>query len=236
MRKILTLIAGASLLLAGSLQAQTFEEGQHYQRISSPVAVPDDHVVVTDGFGYPCPACRRFLPYLNNWKADLPDYVEVKHLPVALQPGWDLFARAYLTAEVMGIAEETHEAMFKALHDERRQLRSFEDIADFYAEHGVDAGSFINTSQSFAVDARIRQNRNDVRTFGIRGTPSIIVQGKWRVSPNGFSSYDEMLTVVDYLVEREAGALGLNEENQASDDDYEEAEAAAAEQADEATS
>ncbi|MDZ7791778.1 MAG: thiol:disulfide interchange protein DsbA/DsbL [Xanthomonadales bacterium] len=231
MRKILMLTAGATLLLAGSLPAQTFEEGQHFQKVGSPVAVPDDRVVVTDGFGYPCPACRRFMPYLSNWEEGLADYVEVDHLPVALQPGWDLFARAYYTAEVMGIADETHEAMFRALHDERRQFRSFEDIADFYADHGVEAETFINTSQSFAVDARMRQNRNDVRTFGIRGTPSVIVQGKWRVSPNGFSGYDEMLEVVDYLVEREAEALGLGAESET-----ESGEEAAAEQADDATS
>ena len=230
MRKILMLTAGATLLLAGSLPAQTFEEGQHFQKIGSPVTVPGDRVVVTDGFGYPCPACRRFMPYLSNWEEGRADYVEVEHLPVALQPGWDLFARAYYTAQVMGIADETHEAMFQALHDERRQFRSFEDIGDFYADHGVEAETFINTSQSFAVDARMRQNRNDVRTFGIRGTPSVIVQGKWRVSPNGFSGYDEMLEVVDYLVEREAEALGL------AKSDTESGEEAAAEQADDATS
>lgn len=232
MRKILNVTASAALLLSGSLLAQTFEEGEHYQRIGSPVAAPDDRVVVTDGFGYPCPACRRFLPYLDAWEADLPDYVEVEHLPIALQPGWDLFARAYYTAEVMGIAGETHEAMFKALHDERRQFRSFEEIAGFYADHGVSAESFINTSQSFAVDARMRQNRNDVRTFGIRGTPSVIVQGKWRVSPNGFNSYEEMLEVVDYLVEREATALRLGNDSATGESEAPES----AEQADEATS
>lgn len=209
MRKFASLTAVAALVLSGLAFGQDFKEGQHYERIGSPVNTPDDRIVVTDGFAYPCPACRRFMPFLDSWEEDLPDYVELEHLPIALQPGWDLFARAYYTAAVMGIADETHEAMFLALHDEQRRFRSFEDIADFYAEHGVDAERFTNTSQSFAVDARMRQNRNDVRTFGIRGTPAVIVQGKWRVSPNGFSSYDEMLAAVDYLVEREAEALDL---------------------------
>ncbi|WP_376694972.1 thiol:disulfide interchange protein DsbA/DsbL [Wenzhouxiangella sp. EGI_FJ10305] len=231
MRKFLIVMAGAALLGSSSLLAQDFQEGEHFQRIGSPVSTPDDRIVVTDGFGYPCPACRRFMPYLSAWEEDLPDYVEVERLPIALQPGWDLFARAYYTAEIMGIADETHEAMFKALHDERRQFRSFEDIAGFYAEHGVEEESFVNTSQSFAVDARIRQNRNDVRTFGIRGTPAVIVQGKWRVSPNGLGSYDEMLSVVDYLIEREAEALGLGGDAQGA-----EGEDAASEQADAATS
>lgn len=213
MRKFLTLAAAAALLVSGVASAQEFREGEHYQRVGNPVAMPDDEIVVTDGFGYPCPACRRFLPYMDSFKADLPDYVTVQHMPIVLQPGWDLFARAYYTAEVMGIAEDTHEPMFKAVHDERRQFRSFEDIADFYAEYGVSAESFLNTAQSFAVDARMRQNRNDVRTYGIRGTPAVVVQGKWRVSPNGLSSYDEMIAVIDHLIEREAKALGLGQED-----------------------
>lgn len=209
MRNLVNIVSGLALLASGSVLAQPFEEGQHYEKIGSPVSMPEDRVVVTDGFGYPCPACRRFMPFMDSWKEGQPDYVEVEHLPIALQPGWDLFARAYYTAEVMGIADETHEAMFKALHDERRQFRSFEDISGFYADYGVEASSFRNTSESFAVDAKLRQNRNDVRTYGIRSTPTVIVQGKWRVSPNGFGSYEEMLEVIEFLVEREAEALGL---------------------------
>lgn len=218
MRNFAPLAAVAALVLSGVAFGQEFQEGQHFEAIGNPVNTPDDRVVVTDGFAYPCPACRRFMPYLSSWEDDLPDHVEVEHLPVALQPGWDLFARAYYTASVMGIAEETHEAMFEALHDEQRQFRSFEDIAEFYAEHGVEAESFLNTAESFAVDARMRQNRNDVRSMGIRGTPAMIVQGKWRVSLNGFSSYDEMLAAVDYLVERETEALELESGEEAADE------------------
>jgi hypothetical protein len=71
-----------------------------------------------------------------------------------------------------------------------------------------------------------------VRTFGIRGTPAVIVQGKWLVSPNGFSSYDEMLAAVDYLVQREADALGLGQDAETPESE----EAASSEQAEEASS
>lgn len=197
------------LLVAGPLAAQPFEEGQHYDRVGTPVTVPDDRVVVTDGFAYPCSACRRFLPHMAEWEAAQPDFVEVRRLPIALQPGWDLFVRAYYTAEVSGIGEESHEAMFRALHDERRQFRNFEDIAGFYEDFGMSEETFVNTSESFAVDARMRQNRNEVRGYGIRSTPTVIVQGKWRVSPGSFSSYQEMIDAIDFLVEREAARLGL---------------------------
>ncbi len=232
MRNLVKFLAVAALLASASLQAQNWQEGHHYQAIGTPAATPDDRIEVIDGFAYPCPACRRFMPYMDSWQENLPDYVEVSHMPIALQPGWELFARAFYTAEVMGIAEPSHEAMFRALHDERRQFRSFEDIAELYTQFGVEAETFVNTSNSFAVDARMRQNRNDVRSFGIRGTPSVIVQGKWRVSPNAFNSYDDMLAAVSYLVEREAEALGLDADAVAPAADVSETEVdASAEQA-----
>lgn len=211
MRKLLIALIGLTVFLSAAAVAQDFQEGQHFYRIDGP-DVASDRVVVVDAFGYPCPACRRFLPYMDAWQQRQPDYVQVEHMPVALQPGWDLFALGYYTAKVMGIVDETHELMFRAVHDERRSFRNFGDIAKFYAEHGVDEKSFLNTSQSFAVDAAMRQNRNNVRSYGVRGTPSVIVQGKWMISTSAYSSYEEMLQAVDYLVQREAEALGLLEE------------------------
>jgi protein dithiol oxidoreductase (disulfide-forming) len=199
--------------LAGTAQAQPFEEGKHYQRIGTPVTTPDDRVEVIEAFAYPCPACRSFLPIITEWETNKPDYVDFSRLPVGLQQGWDLFARAYYTAEVMGLGEEAHAAVFRAVHDERRPVRRFEDIAAIYEEFDVSTERFVNTSQSFAVDSRMRRNRTDVSRYGVRQTPTMIVQGRWRLSPGNFDSYQEMLAAIDYLVEREAQALGLQTNN-----------------------
>ncbi|MFU8831634.1 MAG: thiol:disulfide interchange protein DsbA/DsbL [Wenzhouxiangella sp.] len=214
----------AALFLASPLAAEQFVEGTHFERIGSPSSAPDDRVEVTEAFAYPCPACRNFLPHITSWEKKQPDYVEFDRLPIALQQGWDLFARAYYTAEVMGLGEDAHEAVFKALHDERRNVRTFADIAGIYSQFDVTTESFINTSESFAVDSRMRRNRTETVRYGVRQTPTVIVQGKWRLSPGGFNSYDQMLEVVDYLVRREAAELGLDEnsaadEIAASDDD-----------------
>lgn len=206
------------VLFATPLLAQPFEEGQHYHRIGSPVAAPEDRVEVIEAFAYPCPACRNFMPHITDWEDEKPEFVDFSRLPVALQPGWDLYARAFYTAEVMGVTDEAHEAMFHAVHDERRRFEDIEEIADFYSDFDVGRESFLNTSESFAVDSRMRQNRNDVRGFGIRGTPSVIVQGKWRVSPNEFESYQQMIEAIDYLVAREAEELGLDGENAAAEE------------------
>ncbi|QOC22332.1 thiol:disulfide interchange protein DsbA/DsbL [Wenzhouxiangella sp. AB-CW3] len=210
------------IVLAGTAMAESFREGEHYHRVVTPVSVSGEQVEVVEAFAYPCPACRNFLPHIKAWEEELDDNVNFRRLPVALQRGWDLFARAYYTAQVMDIDSAAHEALFNALHDEGRQFQSFDDIADFYAEFGVEAEEFLNTSESFAVDSRMRQNRNLIRQFGIRSTPTMIVHGKWRVQPNRFDSYQDMLEAVQYLVEREAAEL----ETAASGDEDEQGAAA----------
>lgn len=196
-----------ALGLTGSAFGQSFEEGTHYHPIGSPTTPPADRVEVVEAFAYPCPACRNFMPIIAEWSAELPDHVSLSHLPVGLQPGWEVFARVYYTADVLGLGQDAHEAMFRALHDERRQFRSIEDIAEVYTDFGIEAEEFVNTSQSFAVDGRMRRNRNDIMRFGVRGTPTMIVQGKWRLSPTDFNSYEELLAAVDYLIELESEAL-----------------------------
>lgn len=200
--------------LATVAWAQPFEEGTHFHAIGSPTAAPTDHVEVVEAFAYPCPACRNFMPIISEWATGLPDYVKLSHLPVGLQPGWEVFARVYYTAEVLGLGQDAHEAMFRAVHDERRQFQSLEDVAGVYTPFGVDVEEFVNTSQSFAVDGRMRSNRNDIMQFGIRGTPTMIVQQKWRLSPSDFSSYQELLAAVDFLIAREAEELQIEVETQ----------------------
>jgi thiol:disulfide interchange protein DsbA len=211
MSKVVTVLL-AALFLSAPLAAEPFVEGTHFERISSPEAAPTDRVQVIEAFAYPCPACRNFFPHISQWEKRQPDFVDFDRLPIALQQGWDLFARAYYTAQVMGVDEDAHEAVFKALHDERRSIRSFEDIAGIYSQFDVTTEAFINTSESFAVDSRMRRNRTDTMRYGVRQTPTVVVQGKWRLSPGGFNSYDQMLEAIDFLVAREAATLGLEKE------------------------
>lgn len=200
-----------AIAVSGFALAQPFEEGRHYIAIEAPGNVPTDKVVVTEAFAYPCPACRNFLPVITAWAAAAPEYVEVEKLPIVLRPSWEPFARAYYTAKVMGLGDAAHEKTFIALHDQRQPITSMEAIGRLYEEFGVDAAEFVSMSESFAVESQMGRNRTEVRRFGIRGTPSVIVQGKWRMNLNEFGSYQEMMVAVDELVAREARALGLTE-------------------------
>lgn len=186
--------------------AQNFQEGEHYQRIEGPdVPETDGTVEVVEVFSYMCPHCGNFQPYVNTWHEELGDNVEFSRAPVSFNPSWEMFARAYYTAEVMGILDQSHEALFKALHVDREPIRSLDDLADFHSEYGVEAEEFKATAASFPVESKLRMGNNSIARWRIRSTPTLVINGKYQVNPRRGGTFDEMLQVADYLIARELG-------------------------------
>lgn len=201
------LIAGA--VIAGPASAQQFEEGVHYERISGPdVADTDGTVEVVEVFSYMCPACRNFQPYVGPWHEELPENVEFSRVPVVFNPSWEPTARAYYTAEVLDIIDQSHEALFTALHDERQRLQTMGDLAEFHAQFDVGADEFESTASSFPVESRLRMSKAAVGKWQIRATPTLVINGKYRVSPRQGGTYEELLQIADMLVARELEAAG----------------------------
>lgn len=209
-KPILSLLAvcAALMLAPASLLAQdgNYVEGVHYNKIPQPEGtVRVDGVLVEEAFSYLCSHCNTFEPYLSSWKAKLPEGVQFKRLPVEFGRGiWGLYAKAYLTAAVLGIEDEGHMPMMDALWKERRQMRTLNELAEFYTQFGVEKDRFLATANSFAVDMSMKREQQKVRDYGIQGTPSVVVNGKYLVSAGGqVRSFQMLLDIVDHLVAAE---------------------------------
>ena len=210
--KKLAAIATTAIIFSGTVHAQgmvPFQEGLHYFKIDQAPAVASDKVQADAMFSSLCSHCNTFEPYVNSWAAKAPEYVDFKRIPVVFgRASWELYARGFVTAEFMGVPEEAHMAMMDRLWKEKKMLRDLDQIADFYTQFGADRDKFLSTAQSFAVDGRLRKDQQLVRDYGITGTPSLVVAGKYRVSGSAaLPSFEAMLECVDYLVQMEAAKL-----------------------------
>jgi len=202
-------IALALALCAGPIAAQEYEQGTHYERISGPdVADSDGTIEVVEVFSYMCPHCKNFSPHVSEWHENLPEQAEFRRIPVVFRPSFEPFARAYYAADVLGILDQSHEALFSALHDERQPLRTLADLAEFHARFGVDAEEFESTAGSFPVESRVRMGNASVGKWRIQATPTLVINGKYRVSPWRGSTFEDVLDVADYLIARELEASG----------------------------
>ena len=199
----LSLLLGSQLAMA---QQDNYQEGVHYFKIDQiPADTGSDIVEVTEIFSYACSHCNTIDPYIQAWSKNKPDNVVLNRIPVVFgRKAWELMARGYIAAEMMGIVEESHIAMMDAIWKQGKQFRSMDELADFYAGFGVEKSAFIAHFQSFALDSQLRKGQRDVQLFGIQGTPSLVVNRKYRVTSNkNVRDFDAMLDVVDFLVVKE---------------------------------
>jgi protein dithiol oxidoreductase (disulfide-forming) len=208
--KTITILA---LLLVGvAAQAQQakpvpYQEGLHYFLIEgAPVQTgAKAEIEVAEAFSYLCSHCSTFEPYIEAWKKRKPEGVVFRRIPVVFgRDSWELYARGYVTAEMLNIGEEAHSAMMDRLWKEKNIMRSMEELADFYSQFGTDREKFLAAAKSFAVDSKLKRDQIKVQDYGISGTPSLVVNGKYRIAGSAaVPSFDVMLDVVNFLIEQE---------------------------------
>lgn len=206
MRKILVfLLAMVAMPLAFGAENKRFDEGIEYQLINPPQPTTNPaKVEVVELFWYGCPHCFVFEPYLNAWLERKPANVEFIRIPATLNPGWSIHARAYYTAEVLGVLDKIHEPLFHAIHVQKRKLDNEAALAAFFAAQGVSEEDFRKTFNSFAVETKLRRAAGLVQRYGVSGVPAIIINGKYRTDGSLAGSYENLLQVMDYLIRKES--------------------------------
>lgn len=197
-------------LIAPAAAFAGFDEGIDYKKIEPPMptTAPAGKIQVTEMFWYGCPHCFHFEPKLLNWLKTKPKDVDFVRIP-AVFPGresWEVHARAFYTAQVLGILSKTHEALFNAIHVDGRPENSEQNLQAFFAKHGVQPQVFKETFNSFAVYTKVRKAADLTRRSKITGVPSMIVAGKYRVDGDLAGGQERMLKVVNFLIKREREA------------------------------
>ena len=209
MKRILCLLLVLFVPLAmASVDSAPFKEGVDYKRLKSPEPTSDSSKVeVVEVFWYGCPHCHRFQPYIQDWLKTKPANVAYVRMPAILRDDWALHARAFYTAETLGILDKIHEPMFHAIHDEKRYLFSEDALMEFFAEFGVPNDVFRKTFHSFAVDSKVRRARQMTKRYQIPGTPAVVINGKYITGPAMAKGFANMIKVINYLVAKESAKL-----------------------------
>ena len=185
-------------------QKKPFSAKGRFETLPTPQPTTNpDKIEVVELFWYGCPHCSRFQPYIDPWQENRPDDVEFIRMPAIFRKDWEVHARAYYTALALGALDKTHAAVFGAIHGQNRRLESKEDIEQLFARQGVAPADFRKHYVSFGVDSGVRRSKVMQERYGIRGVPTVIVNGKYRVSGSLAGSYANMIKVLDILVAKE---------------------------------
>lgn len=156
--------------------AAKFTEGDQFVRIRLPEGqvAPTGPVELIEVFSYGCPHCADFAPYMDKLRTQLPQGVEVRYLPAIFGPEWVPYAQAFYAARSLGVVEQTHDAVFKAML-EHYPLNSLEDLAVFYARHGVDKQKFLAAATDDQTARQMDADRLTEIGWGVVATPTLVV-------------------------------------------------------------
>lgn len=196
-------------------------EGQQYfeLRPAQPTHVAAGSVEVVEIFSYACPACNLFYPTVEKLRTVLPAKVRLSYLPASWhkEEDWKMFQRAFFAAQSLGLVERTHTAMFDAIWKSgelatmdsttnrlKVQLPTIVDAAKFF-EHvaKIKPDDFLTAAHSFSVDASMREADEQIKAYQVDETPSIVVNGKYRLTPRTAGGNDQFIALVKYLVAKE---------------------------------
>jgi thiol:disulfide interchange protein DsbA len=178
-----------------------------YETLDAPQpTLNPDKIEVIEFFWYGCPHCYDFEPILESWVKKLPANVEFIRIPAAFSDLWAKHAKAFYVAQALGVLDKVHADFFDTLQNKRQKLETEEQLAAFFAAHGVKEADFREAYNSFLVDTKVRQAAVTPAHYGVTGVPVLIVNGKYKVDGKSAGSHEKMIEVTDRLIKKEASA------------------------------
>ena len=180
---------------------------QKYVQISTEKQQESKSIIIYEFFWYGCPHCYNLEPTMERIEADLDKDTKIVKLPVALRDSWIPHAKLYYALQQMGKIDEVHNLIFEEIHLEDNRLNTEQQMLDFLGKHGIDTNKFMEKYNSFGTEARIKKASNLAKKYQINSVPTIIVNGKYLTSGSYVSSYDELYSVINLLIERERNDL-----------------------------
>ena len=221
--------AAAAATPAAPAKASTFVEdpkwveGKNYFRIepAQPKVSNTDKIEVAEVFSYACPSCNAFHPMVDQLAKSLPSDAVMAYLPVSFMPqeNFPMFQRAFLTAQALGVADKANDAMYDAVWKTKElssenasgqglkpmsELPTLADAAKVYAKYGADPKEFLAVANSFSINTQVKRADELVKAYGVEGTPTIVVDGKYRIDLRAAGGYAQMVELAKYLVAKEA--------------------------------
>lgn len=200
MRMFAALLGLVLSAVVASVSAAGYTEGKDYAVLSEQVKPADpSKIEVAEVFSFLCPHCYHFEPLLQAWSKKQPADVVLVQTHASFNHNWPIYQRGFYTMAALGVKDKVQEAVFTSIYVGKKELLTAEAWADFLALYGVDKQKTLSTYNSFGVNSQIKQAENRVRDFKITSTPTIIVDGRFKVL---VGNHEEMLKVAQFLVDK----------------------------------
>ena len=139
-------------------------------------------IEVLEFFFYGCSHCFKLHPMMSAWEKKMPKDVELTYVPAIFNASWEPMARTLYALEALGQRAQLHDDLFNAWNVSNMDLTDEAKVTDFVAQHGVDRKKFADAYSSFSMQSKVTRAKQMGQSYGIRGTPTLIVDGKYLIT------------------------------------------------------
>ena len=193
------LAAVCCVALAQAVTPKDFQQLERPQPVSS-----GESIEVLEFFYYGCPVCYEAQPHVARWLLKSGTGVALLRVPAAFTDSSDSFARTFYTLGAMNQIARLHWPLYDNHHFDGKQLNEEKNITEWVAANGVDVKRFSELWHSDRIKAQVDAARKALDTYGVKGVPTFIVDGRYLTSARIAGSVPHMMRTVEYLVARAA--------------------------------
>jgi protein dithiol oxidoreductase (disulfide-forming) len=201
-RALYTLAVGlAALVLTGAAPAQQqLRQKLEYDLISPQPTATGERIEVIEFFWYGCPHCANLQPPLEGWLKRKPADVELRRVPAVFRDTWIPHARLFYTLETLGEVGRLHQAVYRAIHVEKDELRTPEATSAWASRNGIEPTRWLTAYNSPEVERKVQESRKHTIAYAIDGTPSLVVDGRYLTSSGKAESMPQVITILEGLI------------------------------------
>lgn len=176
------LVVAVILMVAGGTAFAAVELGKDYKLLNPSQPTSTRKIEVLEFFFYGCSHCYHLHGQMSAWEKNLPKDVELVYVPTIFRDSWEPMARTFYALEALGQLHPLHDALYKAWNVNSVDLSDESRILDFVAPRGVDRSKFSAAYNSFSMQSKVTRAKQMIRSYGISGTPTLVVDGKYAIT------------------------------------------------------
>ena len=199
---VLSLFFGLGFTVISGAHAELVK-GQDYALLLNPQPTTSgDKIEVLEFFWYGCPSCYKLHPQIKTWQKKMPKDVSLKYIPTIFRKNWTPGTKTFYTLEILDDKNNLHDKIYDAIHIEKIDLSNEDILFNWIEKQGVDRKKFISIYNSFSVVNKSSQSSQMSRKYGLKGVPSLVVDGKYLISGRMGGTPQETIKTLDQLIDK----------------------------------
>ncbi len=199
---ILVLLSCAALFA----HAEKFVAGEDYIELPTTTVTPSSNnkTTVVEFFSFGCPACFNLEKILDGWVQTHKNTVLFSRIPVVFHSEWEVYAKAYYTADALALLPAASDKLFEAVQVTHTPLQNNNEMVNFFIKEFKTNPDMTKSAfeQSPSIDLKVKDGMVKAAQLEINRIPAFIVNDRYKTDLGMAKNPKRLIEILDDLVKK----------------------------------